>query len=212
MNHLDIYKVKSSPPTIYYIPNFITENEESHILKQVYSVPKPKWTCLSNRRLQDYGGVPHAKGMIPEKMPDWLQVYVDKVDQLNVFNGKKPNQVLVNEYLPNQGIMPHTDGPLFDPTITTISCGSYTVLQFLQNDERRQKVCEILLERRSLVIVKDDMYSKYLHCIKENEEDVVSDCVNLQNCGDKYCDLLKRTTRVSLTIRHVPKVLKLKLY
>ena len=36
-------------------------------------------------------------------------------------SGKGPNHVLVNEYLPGQGIMPHTDGPLFHPTIATVS-------------------------------------------------------------------------------------------
>ena len=35
-------------------------------------------------------------------------------------SGKGPNHVLVNEYLPGQGIMPHTDGPLFHPTIATV--------------------------------------------------------------------------------------------
>ena len=36
-------------------------------------------------------------------------------------SGKGPNHVLVNEYLPGQGIMPHTDGPLFHPTIATVN-------------------------------------------------------------------------------------------
>lgn len=211
---LSNFRVLGIPPTIYYIPNFITQEEEDHILKHVYSVPKPKWTCLSNRRLQDYGGVPHDKGMIPEKIPTWLQQYVDKITHLNVFDGKKPNHVLVNEYSPGQGIMPHTDGPLFFPTVTTISCGSHTVLEFSENNEKRDKICDLLLERCSLVIVKDDMYTTYLHSIKELDVDIVGGCANLENCMMKYSlnEQLKRETRVSLTIRNVPKVLKIKLF
>lgn len=56
---------------------------------------------------------------------------MNKLVDINVFpDDKPPNHVLVNEYLPNQGIMPHLDGPLFYPTICTISCGSHTVLNF----------------------------------------------------------------------------------
>ncbi|XP_018574432.1 alpha-ketoglutarate-dependent dioxygenase alkB homolog 6 [Anoplophora glabripennis] len=208
------YQVKNVPPSIYYISNFITRDEESHIIKNVYSAPKPKWTFLSNRRLQDYGGIPHEKGMIPEKIPSWLQVYMNKIDELNLFEGKKVNQVLINEYLPGQGIMPHTDGPIFSPIITTITCGSHTILEFWENSECRTKVCDLLLERCSLVIIKNDMYSKYLHSISEVATDVISSTyANLCNCGIKYFinDALKRETRVSVTIRNVPKILKIKL-
>lgn len=52
-----------------YIPNFITEEEERQILKHVDTVPLPKWTQLSNRRLQNWGGIPHPKGMIAEEIP-----------------------------------------------------------------------------------------------------------------------------------------------
>lgn len=212
---LSAYHVRNIPPTVYYIPKFITEDEESLIIKNVYSVPKPKWTVLSNRRLQDYGGVPHEKGMIPEEIPSWLQTYMKKIDELNVFEGKKSNQVLINEYLPGQGIMPHTDGPIFSPTITTITCGSHTVLEFLENNENRKKVCGLLLERLSLVIIKDDMYSKYLHSICERTDDIItSTCVNLLHCGNKYSinETLKRETRISVTIRNVPKVFKIKFW
>ncbi|CAH1175839.1 unnamed protein product [Phaedon cochleariae] len=213
---LDRYKINSVPPTVYYIPSFITSEEESLILKNVYSVPKPKWTCLSNRRLQDYGGVPHEKGMIPEKIPSWLELIMNKIDQFHLFGDKKVNQVLVNEYLPGQGIMPHSDGPLFYPTIATITCGSHTVLEFSKNDEKREKICDLMLESCSLVIIKDDMYSKYLHSISERVEDKISDCVNIDNnynnCRIDTSDVLKRSTRVSLTIRSVHKVLKIKLW
>ena len=36
---------------------------------QVYSAPSSKWTQLSNRRLQNWGGTPHPKGMLKEKLP-----------------------------------------------------------------------------------------------------------------------------------------------
>uniref|UniRef100_A0A671U7C4 AlkB homolog 6 n=1 Tax=Sparus aurata TaxID=8175 RepID=A0A671U7C4_SPAAU len=74
--------------------------------------PKTKWTQLSGRRLQNWGGLPHPKGMLAEKMPDWLQTYCEKISSLGAFSGKTANHVLVNEYKQGEGIMPHEDGPL----------------------------------------------------------------------------------------------------
>ena len=74
-------------------------------------------------------------------------------------------------------------------------------------------ITSILLQPRSLVAFKDDMYNLYLHGIQAQSTDTMTDQVinpdkNVQvNTGDK----LERTTRISLTIRHVPKVLKMKL-
>lgn len=50
------------------------------IISQVDNTPKPKWTQLSNRRVINYGGVPHPNGMIAEEIPKWLK---DKVVTLN---------------------------------------------------------------------------------------------------------------------------------
>ena len=38
-----------------------------------------------------------------------------------------PNHVLINEYLPGQGILPHTDGPLYVPIVVTISLQVYSI-------------------------------------------------------------------------------------
>ncbi|RZF37105.1 hypothetical protein LSTR_LSTR013801 [Laodelphax striatellus] len=230
---LESYKMKNVPDTVYYIPNFISEEEETNIVNKVSNSPLPKWTQLSNRRLQNWGGIPHPKGMIAETIPDWLQNYVEKVEKLSVFQKPiRPNHVLINEYLQGQGIMPHLDGPLFYPTVTTISCGSHTVLDFysqrsdsvtdaqdipMQTDEKEvsnQKMFSLLVERRSLLVLQDDMYSKYLHGIAEVCDDVISDdLANLHQTGQsfKMGERLNRDTRISLTIRHVPKTTKLKI-
>lgn len=76
------YSQIQCPPTVIYIPNFITSQQETAILNHVQSAPKPKWQQLSNRRLLNYGGVPHPKGMIAESMPPWLKTYVDMLNNL----------------------------------------------------------------------------------------------------------------------------------
>ncbi|XP_025026925.1 alpha-ketoglutarate-dependent dioxygenase alkB homolog 6 isoform X3 [Python bivittatus] len=167
------FRVAQSPPAAYYIPDFISEAEEQCLLQQIYSAPKPKWTQLSGRRLQNWGGLPHPKGMVPEKLPPWLQGYVDKVSSLGIFGGKLANHVLVNEYQPGEGIMPHEDGPLYFPTVTTINLGSHTLLDFYhpvtrgpqsgsqenpapQTEEERH-VLSLLLMPRSLLVLQEDI-------------------------------------------------------
>ena len=71
----------------------------------------------------------------------------------------------------------------------------------------------LLLEPNSLLLLRDDMYKTYLHGIAEREKDVVTDKIcNLSHLGSSVSvgGELTRTTRVSLTIRYVPKTLKLK--
>ena len=49
MINFDNFKVEKCPSTAYYLPNFITEEEENVLLKHIYQAPKPKWTQLKSR-------------------------------------------------------------------------------------------------------------------------------------------------------------------
>ncbi|XP_029427407.1 alpha-ketoglutarate-dependent dioxygenase alkB homolog 6 [Rhinatrema bivittatum] len=222
---LEAFYVGQVPRTVYYVPEFITSAEEASLLQQVYNAPKPKWTQLSGRRLQNWGGLPHPRGMLAEKLPDWLQKYAEKISSFGVFGGNVANHVLVNEYRPGEGIMPHEDGPLYFPTVTTISLGSHTLLDFYHPISRGQHRADeqvttpqteqdryflsLLVEPRSLLVLGEDMYSCYLHGIRPATSDVITENVaNVASCSSYRDKPLPRETRVSLTIRYVPKVLR----
>ncbi len=225
MFDLKSYKIHEAPDTIYYIPNFINEFEEKQLIEQIYSVPKPKWTALSNRRLQNWGGILTEKGMIQEPVPKWLSSYCERLSAIDgLFNQQTPNHILINEYLPNQGIMPHTDGPAYHPTVCTISLSSHILLDYykpLQDNDtddgatlEKRYMFSLLAEPRSLYILKDDMYTKYLHGIKNVDEDVLKqDTIINSNQIDKkvyeFGHALKRDARLSLTIRRVQNVTRL---
>ena len=67
------------------------------------------------------------------------------------------------------------------------------------------------MRRRSLVVLKDECYCTLLHGIQEVREDKMdSSIVNLTE-DEKKSMVMPRSTRVSLTIRHVPKTSKLKI-
>ncbi len=126
----------------------------------------------------------------------------------------------------DEGIMPHVDGSLFYPTVSTISLGSHTLLDFYEpfkdleegheeNSFEKRYFFSLLLEPCSLLILKDKMYDVYLHGIKETAEDCIdsSTILNFENLEqkEKYLNsmLVKRGTRVSLTIRNVSKIIKI---
>lgn len=219
MEELQRFVVSQAPPTAFYIPDFISEEEESYLLQQVYKSPRTKWTQLSGRRLQNWGGLPHPKGMLVEKIPDWLQNYCDRISSLGAFGGQTANHVLVNEYKPGEGIMPHEDGPLYHPTVTTVSLGSHALLDFYGpvggpdgEAERDRHRFSLLLRPCSLLILQDETYRRLLHGIRERDADTLTDAVaNLSAAGARPGETLSRGTRVSLTIRHVPKVIRTKL-
>lgn len=161
--------------------------------------------------------------MIAEAIPKWLQDHIEKIHNLGVFE-HKPNHVLVNEYQPGQGISPHLDGNLFYPSIATISLGSHTVLNFYEplneleksgaepcsSFEKRLKY-KVYIPPRSLILIKDDMFHHYLHGIDELvEDDCDAKLVKSPHVEDADVEY-KRGTRVSLTIRHVPKTRKIKI-
>ena len=185
------------------------------------------------RRLQNWGGLPSLKGMIQEAIPEWLSEYCNKIAKLGIFEDNVPNHILINEYLPKQGIMPHVDGPTYYPTVTTISLGSHTLLDFYKpingvestgeqedNSIEKRYLFSLLLEPKSLLVLQDEMYKTYLHGIRELSQDQIDDkslILNFdhldENLKKKFLEKdvvrLERQTRISLTIRYIAKILKL---
>ena len=63
-----------------------------------------------------------------------------------------------------------------------------------------------------MLILKDELYHDFLHGIDESTEDSVGDSVrNLIPAGVEIGDKVKRSTRISLTIRNVPRTSKAKI-
>lgn len=150
-------------------------------------------------RLQIWGGSMTAKKMlIPESLPAFVTKYPDIVGRIKAtgaFHSSPhgaPNHVLMNEYLPGQGIMPHEDGPAYHSVVATLSLGSHTMFHYYRyksrggtvdsdkNSDDAQgdgrpidpiPVLSVLLERRSLVITTTTFYRSYLHGIDAVTED-----------------------------------------
>ena len=117
---LEQAKVQSLPSSAYYIADFITEDEERAILDKIANAPKPRWKQLTHRRLQTWPSDLAKNTLIDAPLPSWLEDPVvsrllsvptsGAVANANIFSAsphRRPNHVLINEYPPGVGIMPH---------------------------------------------------------------------------------------------------------
>lgn len=198
-----------SVPTVMYIPDFITDREEVMLLNNVYNAPVSKWKLLKNRRLQNWGGAVHTKGLLEQDLPPWLTRITHRIFEKSGLFPSAINHVLINEYLPNQGIMPHQDGSAYYPVVAILSLGSPIVMDFTphsslgqsietsENDESINMPPEgpmqmnfarlsndyqpfsVVMMPRSLLIFKDKAYSDYLHGITDREVQQIDKGVNL---------------------------------
>lgn len=199
---------------------------------QISSAPKPRWKQLTHRRLQTWPSDLVQNRLLNAPLPTWLNEPVisrllsiplsSDDPSAHLFTAsphKRPNHVLINEYPPGIGIMPHKDGAAYHPVVCTISLGASLCLDIYKNKDDGvldpQPACRVLQEPRSLLISTNDIYTEYLHGIADVEQDVDLSAETVANW-----DMLRapeafangenqRATRTSLTYRDVLKVSQL---
>ena len=80
-----------------------------------------------------------------------------------------------------------------------------------KGEDSNSPLFSIALRPRALLIVKDEVYTKYMHGIAERKEDEIDEkVINAKEAQLERGQVLQRELRVSLTIRHVKKVIKSK--
>jgi alkylated DNA repair dioxygenase AlkB len=180
-NHLGI-------PGLVYFPNLLETHEQIRILTEIDSRP---WQLDLKRRVQHYGYKYNYKARKID-----LSMYVGPLPQfaIDVANRlldndliiKVPDQLIINEYEPGQGITAHIDcEPCFDDTIVTVSLGSVYEMDLICVATRQVK--SLLLELGSALVLSKDARYKWMHRIK----------------GRKKDHQVPRARRVSLTFRNV---------
>lgn len=192
---------------LYYVPDFVTEEEETYLVRKIKESPQQKWKQLANRRLQLLGGEITPKNvLVSQPLPSFLNKFPDIISRLKGTGAFKsslhcePNHVILNEYLPGQGIMPHEDGPAYHPIVATISLGSHAVFHYYRytpeenGDEPMTNgrtidntpALSVLLEPRSVIITTEVLYKEYLHGIEDIETDTIRAADATQ--GSKFTD------------------------
>lgn len=199
-------------PGLIYIDEYISKDEETALVNAVHSYPRA-WKTLNNRTLQNWGGLPHIKGMLPTALPAFLHPLLEQLTGDKIFSaGSPPNHVLVNRYLPGQGIDAHVDGPAYHPIAAIVSLCTPILMHFYERNQSSEAIpseplCSLLLRPRSLLIMSGDAYSHVYHAILSQEIDHIDDLV-LNSRSDERGSTIKRQERMSLTIRAACRTLR----
>jgi len=194
MNLLFDIEKETAPniPGLTYISGFITPDEEKALISSIDAQP---WLNDLKRRVQHYGYKYDYKARAIGNdaylgpLPGWLSSISNKLLGDRIFPSA-PDQAIVNEYLPGQGISAHIDCvPCFADMIASLSLGSPCIMEF-SNPKTSQKK-SIVLEDRSLIVLSGPARYEWQHAIPARKSDIID--------GIKT----ERARRISLTFRNV---------
>jgi alkylated DNA repair protein alkB family protein 6 len=225
----EVYRIACSRKiidSVFYAQKFLSSTQEREVMTWLGLIPEysqhgcrdgikkdereesvkhnGKWTRLKHARRK----VALFDGTICD-LPLILQRLSNTLVAIGAFSSTRPpNHVLINEYQPGEGIMPHTDGPAYENRTATISLGGSDVIfklwprkqlndaVTLQTESSLQQVdpsLEVILHGHgSLVLFTDDAYLYHCHEISEG-------VLEERTCSSGV--LVKRGYRVSLTFR-----------
>lgn len=177
-------------PGVRYMPHFISSEAEVALIRIIDQQP---WITDLRRRVQHYGYRYDykARGLASDlylgPIPAWLKPFCEKLQSEGHFS-QIPDQVIVNEYLPGQGIASHTDCiPCFGDTVSSISLGSGCQMDFESGVKRTSHY----LEAQSLLVLTGEARYLWKHGIAARKSDRVDG------------SLVPRNRRISLTFRNV---------
>ena len=180
------------PPGLTYLPNFISPEIEIGLVTQI---DQQTWQTNLKRRVQHYGYRYDYRARRARRedylgpLPQFLTTLAERLAG-DGHVPTKPDQVIINEYQPGQGISAHIDcRPCFGEVIASLSLGSACVMRF-ENDARDQQY-DLCLARRSLLLLSEAARYDWTHAIAPRHTDPD---------GPRR---VKRGRRLSLTFRHI---------
>jgi alkylated DNA repair dioxygenase AlkB len=178
------------PPGLVYVRDWLMLADQSEIVAEIDG--RPFGTQLA-RRVQHYGfrydyleSAVQEQGSAPQIPPRIASLAKRLVDERHFI--KIPNQVIVNEYLSDQGIGAHIDRVSFGPEVATISLLESWPMTF---KNREGSALDVLLEVGSLALMTGAARYEWTHQIRPKKYDT--------HTGVK----VQRVRRLSLTFRTV---------
>lgn len=162
---------ESEIPGLSVRDEWITPDEERALIA---SIDASEWRADLQRRVQHYGWRYDYKARsVDESMrlgplPEWAEALAARIEREGI--SAKPEQVIVNEYVPGQGISKHVDCVgCFGPVVLSLSLGSACAMELAR--EGREKVA-IKLTARSLLALEDEARTEWTHAIPGRKSDV----------------------------------------
>lgn len=179
-----------------YIANYLSPNEQAAIAE---IIDQQEWLSDLKRRVQHYGyrynyalrAVDASQFLGP--LPAWAATLANRLHD-DGYASAIPDQLIINEYEPGQGISRHVDCiPCFGDTILSISLLSSCVMVFEPHrvQAKPEDRIEVWLEPGSLVVMQGPARYAWTHSIPGRKSDV------------RNGQSIRRTRRLSLTFRKI---------
>lgn len=178
------------PAGLTYLENYISGDEAGRF---VQGIDAASWRTDLKRRVQHYGYRYDYKARQARRkdylgpLPELFQQLAERLTSEGYFQ-TVPDQVIVNEYQPGQGISAHIDcQPCFGETIASLSLLSACVMRFSSQAHSQQ--LELHLQPASLLVLSADARHFWTHAIQARKTDIFE--------GHKHL----RSRRLLLTFR-----------
>lgn len=186
-------------PGLRIISDLITPEEEASILSYLNG-PSCTWRSDLSRRTMHFGGTyclytkpvkgqPLAKPETREAppLPQDLEWLIDRFIDRGIYKeigDKRPEYVIVNEYVDRQGISAHTENFSFHSPVVGLSLGSPDVMRFIElvdafdgsvrsgkagKAPKTGNVVDVKLDSRSLCVMSGDSRWKWQHEITNHK-------------------------------------------
>ena len=187
-------------PGLTYVPNFLSDVEEAEIVREI---DRHVWSEELKRRVQHYGfRYDYKAGQVDHTMrigplPDWATDVAQRLVEQRLLP-EMPNQVIVNEYVREQGISRHIDSkPSFDDHIAMVSLLESWEMVFRKNEKHSKEKCNVMLENRSVAVMTGPSRYQWTHEIPNRKSEPGPEK------PDGTRSRVLRNRRLSLTFRTV---------
>jgi alkylated DNA repair dioxygenase AlkB len=180
----------NAPSGLLYIESFVSPDEEAALVRAIDAAP---WRDDLKRRVQhygyryDYAAKKAAEEMFLGELPDWVRSVAARL-VAEAFFESPPDQAIVNEYEPGQGISPHVDRvDSFGPSVASLSLLSACEMRFSHVSSESEHA--LYLAPRSLLVLREAARYEWRHSISGRVKDVRDGVA------------IPRSRRLSLTFR-----------
>jgi len=182
--------METALPGLFLYPDLIDEARETQLLNEIDS---QVWIVDYLRRLQYYGyrnelEKPYDLIPFPVLMPPHMEQLSKELVERKIIL-LQPDQVIINEYVPGEGIKPHKDRAYYENQICGVNLGSGCIMRFIKG--MNEQVIDVEVPRRSVYVMQDDARKKWKHAIPPRKKDNIDG------------QLKHRERRVSITYRKV---------
>ncbi len=174
------------------IDDFLTQEYHDELISKI---DKANWSNELSRRVQHYGYKYDYKArsinssMKVGGLPDWVNPLIEKMLQEELID-TRPDQMIINEYQPGQGISNHVDcEPCFGDKIISVSLGSTAIMNF--KNKRTKELHSLVLNPKGILLLSGESRYEWMHGISGRKSDMINK------------ERVPRERRISLTFRKV---------